>query len=369
MRYTREDGCRAWLAYGILKPAAMTALLEEYGSGEAAYDRFRQHGRTALEPFANEQQLDILSQRAEPEAMHEMMRVMQTWEMGILTQESEDYPEALRNIPDSPFQLFYRGDPRCLFDRCVTMIGSRKASCSGERAAYRVARELSEQGVCVVSGLAVGIDTAALNGGLDGGTPVAGILGCGLDVDYPASNRGLKEKIIASGGVLMSEYPPGTPAWPGHFPVRNRIMSGLSSAVLMMEAQIRSGSMTTVQHALDQGREVYAYPGEPGTPWAEGAHLLLREGANYFATAQDILEDMGWQSDQPEEVPVQSSKTLPALTADQQKVYALVQRGDTSYEELIILSGMEPSALSGALTMLQIMGLVESLPGKVYKAV
>lgn len=364
MRYTREDGCRAWLAYGDIQPEPMAALLEEFGSCEAAYDRFRAQGPSALKAYAGEGQLKRLSERSTKDPMHEMMLVMQRLEIGIFSQDDPAYPDALRNIPDPPFQLFYRGNPDCLSNRCVTMIGSRKSSRTGETAAYTVAKELSANGVCIVSGLALGIDTAAIKGGLDGGTPVAGILGCGLDVDYPAANRALKERIIAAGGVLLSEYPPGVKALPHHFPVRNRIMSGLSSAVLMMESGIRSGSMITVQHALDQGREVYAYPGEPGTAWAEGAHRLLREGANYFASARDVLEDMGWLSAEPAKEPPQE---LPSMSPSLQKVYDLLQRGEMSYDELAVSSGMDPSTLSGALTMLQIMGLVEAQPGKVYK--
>ena len=329
----------------------MTALLEDFGSCEKAYDHFVRHGPVSFKPYANSGQLRQLSEHAAKDAMHEMMLVMQRLEMGILTPEDEAYPDALRNIPDPPFQLFFRGDPACLSGRCVTMVGSRNASLAGETATYRIARELSESGVCVVSGLAVGIDTAALKGG--------------LDVDYPAVNRRLKEKILASGGVLMSEYPPGVRALRHHFPVRNRIMSGLSSAVLMMEASMRSGSMITVQHALDQGREVYAYPGEPGTACAEGAHQLLREGANYFALASDVLEDMGWLPEEKKQPAAREA--LPALTTAQQKIYDLLLRGKMSYDELAVSSGLDASSLSGALTILQLMGLVEALPGKVYK--
>ena len=365
MRYTREDGCRAWLAYGMIQPGVMSALLEAFGSGEAVYDRFRQSS-SALSAYAGEKQISVLQERSRPDAMHEMMRVMQKLEMGILIPKDDNYPDALRNIPDPPAQLFYRGDPECMSGRCITMVGSRKHSISGMSAARRVAKGLSENGVHVVSGLAMGIDTAALTGALDGGAPAIGVAACGLDVDYPAANHALKEKIVASGGVLISEYPPGLKALPRHFAVRNRIMSGLSSAVLMMECGIRSGSMLTVQHALDQGREVYAYPGEPDTIWSEGAHLLLREGANYFATAEDVLEDMGWLTKKTAAKP--SVRELPPLPPDQQRVYELLQRGELSQDQLVASTGMSVSSVSGALTMLQIAKLVVSLPGSVYKA-
>lgn len=363
LRYTREDGCRAWLAHGMIPLSRMAALLEAFGSYEAIYDRFRSQGPSVLRGCVNEGQLALLGERAQPDAMHEMMLIMQRLEMGLLAPDDSAYPEALRNIQDPPSLLFCRGNPACLSGRLIAMVGSRKASRTGERATYAIAKELSANGVSIVSGLAMGIDTAALKGGLEGGTPVIGVAACGLDVDYPAANHGLKEQIIAAGGALISEYPPGTLPLRHHFAVRNRIMSGLSSAVLMMEGSIRSGSMLTVQHALDQGREVYAYPGEPGTVWAEGAHQLLREGANYFASARDVLEDMGWFIEAPQEEP----RKLPSLTPEQQRVYALLQRGELSFDELATASGLEAQTLSAVLTMLKIMGLVEDLPGKVYK--
>ena len=366
VRYSREDGCRAWLAYGDISPEPMAVLLREYGSCEAVYDAFLLKGRAVLEPYAGPAQLDLLASQSAPDAMHAMMLAMQKLDMGILTLDDERYPDTLRNIADPPMTLFYRGAPGCLTERCVTVIGARKASLASVSATQGITRALSASGVHIVSGMAMGIDTAAMQGGLEGGSPVIGVLGCGLDVDYPVENGALKERIVASGGVLLSEYPPGTPALPWHFPVRNRIMSGLSRAVLMMEGRIRSGSMTTVQHALDQGREVYAYPGEAGTEWAEGAHRLLREGANYFTSAEDILEDMGWLSSKPTEP---RKKELPPMSPEQNKVYALLLRGEMSYDQLAASSGLDTPSLSGALTMLQIMGLVRSLPGKAYKAV
>lgn len=365
MRYTREDGCRAWLSYAELHPAALEALLNEFGSCEAAYDAFMTRGPSAFEPFTNANQRTLLSERANPAAMHRMMLTMQKLEMGILTLEDDRYPEILRNIADPPPHLFFRGDPARLSGRCITMIGSRNHSRSGERATHLVARDLSANGVSIVSGLAVGLDTVSLVGALDGGTPAIGVAACGLDVDYPSVNRALKERIIASGGVLISEYPPGLKALPHHFAVRNRIMSGLSRAVLVMECGIQSGSMLTVQHALDQGRDVYAYPGEPDSSWSKGAHLLLREGAIYFTTANDVLEDMGWLPEEQSAPAVK--KALPPLTDDQKRIFALLERGMMSFDEIVASSSMNPASVSAALTVLQINGLVEALPGKVYK--
>lgn len=365
MHYTREDGCRAWLTYGMFRAESLEALLEEYGSAEAIYDKFRKDGSTFLQPYVNEYGISKLTEQAQRDKMHEMMVTMQKLEMGIMTQDDPDYPDSLRNIQAPPPLLFYRGDPSCLRGKCVAVVGSRKASPQGMAVTTRLCSELSSAGVCIISGLAMGIDTAAHEGCLEGGSPTAAILGCGIDVEYPIENVEMKERIVKNGGVLLSEYPPGCHANRHVFQVRNRIISGLAKALLMMESRIQSGSMLTVHHALDQGREVYAYPGVPGTEWAEGAHQLLREGANYFTSAQDILEDLGWDADVP--ILRTSQKTeLPPMSEDQRKVFALLSQGEMSFDQLAAETGLPTPTLSVALTMLQMMGIIKAMPGKTY---
>lgn len=174
-------------------------------------------------------------------------------------------------------------------DRCIAMVGSRNASSFSTEATEQIAEELSNHDVTIISGMAMGIDAAAHIGCLRGSSPTAAVLGTGLDVNYPVENEDIRKRLLDQGGVLLTEYVPGTGPRPWNFPVRNRIMSGLSRAVLMMECQLKSGSIRTIQHALDQGKEVYAFPGKVRTHWEAGAHQLLREGANYFTCAQDIL--------------------------------------------------------------------------------
>ena len=364
MRYTREDGCRAWLTYGMFRADRLSALLEEYGSAEAIYDKYKKDGGAFLKPYVNEFGVDQLAEQSSKDRMHEMMVAMQKLEMGILSQDDPGYPDSLRNIQSPPPLLFYRGDPECLRGKCVAVVGSRKASPQGTEATFRLCSELSRAGVCIISGFAMGIDTAAHEGCLEGGSPTAAVLSCGIDVDYPIENVDLKERIINNGGVLLSEYPPGCRANKHVFQVRNRIISGLAKALLMMESRIQSGSMLTVQHALDQGREVYAYPGVPGTEWAEGAHQLLREGANYFTSAKDILEDLGWDEDVP--ILQEQKKALPPMNDDQRKVFALLSQGEMSFDQLADQTGLPTPALSVALTMLQMMGVIKAMPGKSY---
>ena len=365
MRYTRQDGCRAWLTYALLAPQRIEAMLHDLGDAETVYDRFIHEGPGLLEPYAAPRQLAILKERAAPEVMHRMMLDMQRSGVGIMGMEDFSYPDSLRDIPSPPPILFYRGDPDCLMGRCVTIVGSRSASPGAIAATEQIARELSEHGVTIVSGLAMGVDSAAHRGCLAGGSPTVGVMAGGLDIDYPAQNRQLKEDIVRGGGLLLSEYPLGTPALGRHFPVRNRILSGLGKAVVLMEARIRSGSMTTVQHALDQGREVFAYPGNIGSAWAEGTHQLLREGANYFTSARDVLEDLGWDDAPPAPTRAQKQE-LPPLSPEQRLILTHLAQGEKSFDQLAEATGLDAPSLSSGLTMLQILGLVQSLPGKTY---
>lgn len=365
MRYSREDGCRAWLAHASFRAALLHDIMRDFGSAEAVYDQFQRDRGKCLKPYAPLAEIDLLREKADRSAMHEMLVTMQKMQLGIIGMDHPNYPDALRNISDPPAFLFYQGDLDCLMGKCISIVGTRKAAPNTLEATRKIARELSEAGVTVISGLANGIDTAAHLGCLDGPSPTAALLGCGHDISYPVENDQLKKQIVERGGVILSEYPPGTPAMGWHFPIRNRLISGLSKAVVMMEAQVRSGSMTTVNHALDQGKDVYAYPGNIGSEWAKGAHQLLREGAVYFTSAQDILEDMGWLDEAPP--PTREQKAaLPPMGEKQRQIYTLLSQRDMSFDELADATGFDAPTLSGELTMLSILGLVRSLPGKIF---
>ena len=365
MRYTRLDGCRAWLTYAQLRADILAKLMYEQGEADAIYERFTKEGSKFLEPYATSDQIALLHEHAQPEAMHTLMKIMKKHEMGIMSRDDFIYPDSLRDIPNPPQLLFYRGEPDCAMGRCITIVGTRKPSPMALEATTKISRDLSAHGVHIVSGLAMGIDTAAHKGCLEGGTPTIGVMACGMDVNYPAENKKLREAIVNTGGLLLSEYPPGVHALNWHFPIRNRILAGLSRGVVIIEAKIRSGSMTTIQHALEQGKEVFAYPGNIGSMWAEGTHQLLREGANYFTSAQDVMEDMGWL-DVSVSPTVEEKKDLPPLSEEQRQVFTQIAMGEKSFDQLAAETGLDTPTLSGALTMLQIMGLIKSMPGKTY---
>ncbi|MFH2137970.1 MAG: DNA-processing protein DprA [Candidatus Omnitrophota bacterium] len=201
-----------------------------------------------------------------------------------------EYPQTLKNIYDPPAVLYVKGDTRCLSNLSVAIVGCRKASTYGLKQAEKIAGELSQNGVCVVSGMARGIDTAAHKGALAARGKTVAVLGSGLSVVYPPENQGLFEK-IAKQGAVISEFSLQSSPVKSNFPRRNRIISGLSKAVVVVEAMRQSGSLITADFALEQGREVYAVPGAANSLNAQGTNKLIKEGAKLVENAQDILEE------------------------------------------------------------------------------
>ncbi len=288
----------------------------------------------------------------------------------ILTLEDPHYPSNLAAIHDPPAVLFVRGEvqPRDLV--AVAVVGSRMASPAGLCYTERLCAELVQYGVTVVSGLAVGIDSAAHRGALQGKGRTLAVLGCGLDVDYPLSNRGLREKIAAS-GALLSEFALETQPAAGHFPLRNRIISGLALGVVVVEAAQRSGSLITARMALEQGREVFAVPGPAGSFLSAGPHNLLKQGARLVETADDILEEIRPLITRPRRTPAQASVGgAPPGQLGAQDLLVLEALGNERkhIDELSRALEMPISRLMAVLQDLELKGLVQQLPGKNYTA-
>ena len=209
----------------------------------------------------------------------------------LIVHGAEDFPVLLRDIANAPAALFIAGDPTRLWSPQIAIIGSRSASAGGLANAKAFARAFVEAGNIVTSGLAEGIDSAAHTAALDAGGATIAVLGTGIDLVYPRQHIELAERIVAN-GALVSEFPPGTPGHPQHFPRRNRLISGLSLGTLVVEASIKSGSLITARYAAEQGREVFALPGSIHSPLARGCHKLIREGAKLIETAQEVLEEL-----------------------------------------------------------------------------
>lgn len=255
----------------------------------------------------------------------------------LVTLDDDDYPALLRETADPPAALFVKGRRSLLSNPSLAVVGSRNPSAVGVRTAEAFARTFAQAGLTVISGLALGIDAAAHRGGLDGPGSTVAVVGTGLDIVYPAGNRALA-RAVAETGALVSEFPLGMRARASHFPRRNRILSGLALGCLVVEANLRSGSLITARLAAEQGREVFAIPGSIHSPLAKGCHALIRQGAKLTECAADVVEELGWTSralsarcagtfaDSPEPLGQESETLLAAIGHDAVSTDTLVER-------------------------------------------
>ena len=337
-----------------------------------------------------------------------IMRACARESVRILTLEDEGYPERLRNIPDPPLVLYYKGIlPDLDALPAIGVVGTRKASAYGVSTARQLGFQIVRCGGAVVSGMAMGIDAAAMDGALQAGGPVVGVLGCGPDQVYPKGNRGLFEAMKEH--CILSEYPPGTPPHKWNFPRRNRIISGLSSGVLVVEAPERSGSLITARQAAEQGRDVFAVPGNVDLPGFAGSCQLLREGAVPVSSGWDVVSEYerlypGKLRKDMSSVPVipaptgepapvkRAQKTreqapapkkdidkapprpyidlneiLPKLSQDERTLVEALRDGPRQADDVIAGTGLTTGKFLAAMTTLEIRGIVKRLPGKIVQ--
>ena len=290
----------------------------------------------------------------------------------LLCCTDEDFPPLLEAIPQPPAALFVAGDASLLLHPQVAVVGARGATLGGRTHARAFAQALGQAGFAITSGMADGIDGAAHLAALDADLPTVAVIGTGADRVYPHKHRELARRIVAQ-GVLVSEFPPGTPARGDHFPRRNRILSGLALGTLVVEAGLCSGSLITARLAAEQGREVFALPGSIHNPLAQGCHRLIRDGARLVETASEIVEvlapaavALGWELASRLDRPVDSSPTAPVDAAGQVLLDAL-GHGPVALEALAACTGQAVAGLTSALLMLELDGKVEALPGNRYQ--
>lgn len=277
----------------------------------------------------------------------------------IITLADEAYPKALLEIADPPNLLYVRGNPALLQKRGLAMVGSRNATPQGIQTAENFARALAGKGLCIVSGLALGIDAAAHRGALAAGGETIAVIGTGADRIYPARNKELA-LAIAEHGAIVSEFPLGTPAIASNFPRRNRIISGLSRGVLVVEAAPESGSLITARLAAEQGREVFAIPGSIHSPVARGCHKLIKQGAKLVETAADILDELGnFTAPTRTEIATQESVEDPILAA--------IGHDPCSLDDLAQRTGLSADQLLPDLLTLELAGRIATLPGNRYQ--
>ncbi|HET7712761.1 MAG TPA: DNA-processing protein DprA [Thermoanaerobaculia bacterium] len=290
----------------------------------------------------------------------DVRRRVQSIQSSVVTLIDEDYPPLLKEIADPPIVLHVRGSRDVLKRDSVAVVGSRRATPYAINAARHLTAPLArDSGLCIVSGLARGIDAAAHRAALDQSAPTVAVLGTGIDIVYPRSHQRLAEAIIERGAVV-TEFPPGTPPLGQNFPMRNRIISGLCLGVVIVEATSRSGSLITARMAAEQGREVFAVPGPIFSAGSEGTHRLIQYGAKLVHDANDVLDELPGYTRLP-----QAGKATPSGPLGQ--VLGVVPRDDAVHiDDAAARAGLEPAAIAQALLQLELDGWVEAIPGGRY---
>ncbi|MBR2046732.1 MAG: DNA-processing protein DprA [Agathobacter sp.] len=282
--------------------------------------------------------------------------------IGFVSIEQEEFPEKVRHIPGAPYALYYVGKLPDENQKTVAIVGARGRSAYGCEVARLLAKALSEHGVQVISGLAKGIDGDAHIGALDVGGDTFAVLGCGVDVCYPRGHTYLYEKIIKTGGII-SEYPPGLPPLAHQFPARNRIISGLSDCVVVIEAKEKSGSLITADFAMEQGRDVYALPGRITDPLSQGCNQLIKQGAGIVKSVEDFLADLDILT---ENAYIQMDFRKNVLEKDERLVYSLTDFRPLSLSALIEKTGYSITKLLMILEKLKEMGLIKEIHANHY---
>ena len=286
----------------------------------------------------------------------------------LITYSDDLYPERLRHISDPPLLLYLIGDPMCLSQHQVAIVGTRKPSTYGKNNAIHFASELAKSNIIVTSGMAYGIDVLAHQGALEANGKTIAVMGTGINLIYPSQNRAVAEKIIHNGAII-SEFPLNTPPTKYNFPKRNRIISGLTQGTLVVEASLKSGTLITARHALEQGREIFAIPGNIYHDESKGCHWLIQEGAKLVTNIDDILVELNTssakekQSNNFKKNTGKQKELQKEIDAQQQNILTYIGYQITALDSIIEKSGVNASDLSMILFELEINGFIESVPG------
>jgi DNA processing protein len=371
-----EAAVQHWLGLGRVNEIGVRTarkLVEHFGSPEAVYEA----SLTALEDcgLARRVAQSVRDGSGLAEAEREVAAAEKCG-CRLLPFGSDDYPPLLKQIADPPLVLYVRGEASILSRHAVAMVGTRRPTAYGSSVAHRLAADLAQRGVVIVSGLARGIDSAAHRGALEVQGRTVAVLGCGVDVTYPRENKRLSDEITASGAII-SEFPMGTSPQPENFPIRNRIISGLALGAVVVEAAEYSGSLITARLASEQDREVYAVPGNITSAQSFGPNLLIKQGAKLVDNWMDVFEEFpaaaraqllpplkGVESKEPM-LPLFEPGLTSGLSEDQKAVYNALRADQSAFIDSIfgLVSLPQPRVLS-ALLELEMNGLVRQLPGK-----
>ena len=374
-------------ALGISSSVKSDEIISYFGNAESLY--FAGEYEWRLSGIFTPGQINKLKTTTLDEAK-KIVSDCQRYRIKIITPDDGDYPSMLFKLPNLPLVLYVRGNLDCLKNKIsIAVVGAREASDIGARIARALSASLSRSGAVIVSGAAKGIDSAAHNGALDAGANTVAVLGCGFGTDYLPENEPLRRE-IAGHGALVTEYPPLTPAFGRNFPFRNRIISGLSYGTIVIEANEKSGSLRTVGHAIEQGRDIFAVPGDITSSMNMGTNKLLRDGAKPVFNAMDVLEEyaerfpdlldinkietvltMQTPSAKPKTAEKKKPFVKPTVSqniSDKAKLICDAFTTDTMQaEELILKTKLSTSDFLTAMTELELLGIIEPLAGKNYR--
>ena len=347
----------AWIELSLvpqLGPAAFRELLKAFGLPS----EILRAGRSRLAKVVSDPIAEQIGMRAQRSAVDRALAWLEPDGRSLVTLAENTYPPQLLQIPDPPALLYVLGDARLLSRPSLAIVGSRNATPQGRANAENFARALSDAGLAIVSGLALGIDAAAHRGALQGAGGTVAILGCGADVVYPRANEALARE-IASRGAIVSEFPLGAPPLADHFPRRNRVISGIAQGCLVVEAALASGSLITARLSAEQGREVFAVPGSIHSPLSRGCHALIKQGAKLVEDASDVLAELG----------LPRAEAVPKVLAQEGGLIQYMGFEPCDADSLARRSGLTAEAVSAMLSQLELEGRVGCLPGGLYQRI
>ncbi len=342
-----------------ITPQKKINLLEYHNSSEEVYHASK--GALKNVEGINEKTANIIIMNKDLDEAKRIYDKMEKEKIRGMMFFDPEYPSCLKEIYNPPFYLYIQGELKDEDKDAISIVGARKGTAYGKWAAHSIASSLAQCSVTVVSGMAYGIDSHAHQGALDSNGRTIAVLGCGVNVCYPKKNQGLMNKIISSGAVI-SEYPPDTPPNPAYFPQRNRIISGLSRALIVVEAGIKSGSLITAEYALEQGIDIYAVPGNIQSIYSKGTNKLIKEGAMPIVDIDEFLHELN----------LSKKKNILdhiILGGDEKKIYEMIEKSQpVPMDTLTYQLKKQPSEVHALLTILEIKGLIKVMSGKIIIA-
>ena len=357
------------MSRAMLSLGQVSALTEHFGSPECIWSADENEIRTVLNraPEAAGRLIDIRKDCPDPDRIHAEYARVDSLGIGYVCFFDNDYPEKLRNIPNPPLGLFYLGRLPDSDTPAIAIVGSRDCSNYGKSVAIDLSRKLAGSGIDIISGMAAGIDGFSHRGALNGGGDTFAVLGCGVDICYPAVNRDIYARIRDHGGII-SEYYPSTQPLSYNFPMRNRLISGLSDGILVVEARQRSGSWITVDFGLEQGKEIYAVPGRIGDRLSAGCNNLIRNGARLVTGPEDIIRDLGqlYAGKIASQNAEAANRRNGISNTPEEKILSELDLTGRSIDDICAATGMGAAEVTRVLTLLEIRGKCTRIGTAVY---